>query len=93
MTNSSSNIEKKQRVGRVIRLEGSDKIAEVFTFVIKGTMEESWFSKSTGNDAHITIDEENLLRLLIENQSVPKTHFPENIFWANMRVLHSRQLW
>ena len=64
LTNSSSNIEKKQRVGRVIRLEGSDKIAEVFTFVIKGTMEESWFSKSTGNDAHIIIDEENLLRFL-----------------------------
>ena len=59
----SSKTRKTQRVGRVIR-RAENKEAEVFTLVLKGTVEEEWFRKSTEGKDYITINEENLLHLL-----------------------------
>jgi hypothetical protein len=48
---------------RVIRKE-ANKQAEVFSLVIKNTMEEQWFKKSSQGLSSVTINEEELLRLL-----------------------------
>ena len=59
----SSSTKATQRKGRVIRFE-EGKHAEIFTFVIRGTVEEEWFNKSHENSEYITIDEENLMHVL-----------------------------
>jgi superfamily II DNA or RNA helicase len=59
LTNSSSPNEKVQRIGRVIRKE-EGKIAEVFTLVIKGTVEERWFENSSQYSSYIEITEKEL---------------------------------
>ena len=59
----SSSTKAVQRKGRVIRYE-EGKHAEIFTFVIRGTIEEEWFNKSHENSEYITIDEENLMHVL-----------------------------
>lgn len=59
----SSPIKATQRKGRVIRLE-EGKHAEIFTFVIRGTVEEEWFNKSHEKSEYVTIDEENLMHVL-----------------------------
>ena len=48
LSGDSSKISKKQKLGRAIRFK-EDKVAEIFTFVIKGTVEEQWFTKSNAN--------------------------------------------
>lgn len=63
LSGNSSSIIKQQTLGRVIRY-APGKEAEVFTLVIKGTMEESWHSKSTKSNSYITISEENLIHIL-----------------------------
>lgn len=63
LSNTSSTTQKTQRIGRVIR-KSENKVAEIFTLVLKGTVEESWFQKSTGNKEYITIGDDNLLDLL-----------------------------
>lgn len=60
---NSSSTTKKQRVGRVIR-QKEGKVAEVFTLVLKGTVEEEWFRKSTSTGRYIPISEENLIDVL-----------------------------
>jgi superfamily II DNA or RNA helicase len=68
---NSSLLKKIQTIGRVIRKE-KDKKAEVFTLVIKDTIEEQWFSKSSSNTNYITIEEidlDNLLNGTIKHQS------------------------
>lgn len=55
----SSSTRKTQRVGRVIRKE-EGKIAEIFTLVIKGTMEENWYSTSNVGKEYIEITEREL---------------------------------
>lgn len=53
-----------QRTGRVIRKE-SGKQVEIFTFIIRGTIEEEWWNYSHPNsDSVITVDEENLMHVL-----------------------------
>lgn len=59
LTNSSSPTQKIQRIGRVIRKE-EGKLAEVFTLVLKGTVEERWFENSSQFSSYIEIDEEEL---------------------------------
>lgn len=59
----SSPIKATQSTGRVIRKEGS-KYAEMFTLVIEGTVECEWFRKSHANSSYVTIDVDNLLKLL-----------------------------
>lgn len=63
LCNTSSSIQKRQRLGRIIRFSPNKK-AELFTLVIKGTMEEAWFNKSTGKMNYKTINEEQLLNIL-----------------------------
>lgn len=68
--NSSPTV-KTQRIGRVIRrMEG--KVAEVFTLVLKGTVEEAWFQKATGEEKYIPIGEDTLLDVLKGNEFTPK---------------------
>lgn len=63
LCNTSSQTQKTQRLGRVIRYE-ENKEAEVFTFVIKGTMEEAWYNTSTAGKNYIEISESELLDIL-----------------------------
>jgi len=63
LCNTSSQTQKTQRLGRVIRYE-EGKEAEVFTLVIKGTMEESWFNTSMAGKNYIEISEEELIDIL-----------------------------
>lgn len=54
----SSKIRKKQRVGRAIRFE-EGKTAEIFTLIVKGTQEVTWFANSKVANV-ITINESQL---------------------------------
>lgn len=66
---NSSILKKIQTIGRTIRKEG-DKIAEIYTLVIKGTVEEQWFNKSSREGEYLTIDESDLYNLLGLNHEV-----------------------
>ena len=68
LTNSSSPNEKIQRIGRVIRKEDG-KLAEIFTLVIKGTIEEKWFENSSQYSSYIEITESELDDILNGEQS------------------------
>lgn len=59
LSNTSSKNQKTQRIGRVIRYEPGKK-AEIFTLVVKGTNEESWYNTSTDGHNYIEIDEKEL---------------------------------
>lgn len=59
----SSSTKAIQSTGRVIRKEGS-KYSEMFTLVIEDSVECEWFRKSHQNCNYVTIDVENLLKLL-----------------------------
>lgn len=56
---TSSKISARQRIGRVIRKE-PEKTAEIFTLVLKGTVEEQWFRKSKEDLDYIEINENEL---------------------------------
>lgn len=62
LSTDSSKIRKNQRFGRIIRVE-EGKIAEMFTLVIKGTVEEKWFSNSA-ESGYIVINEQQLDKVL-----------------------------
>lgn len=49
--------------GRVIRLS-KNKTAEFFTLVVNNTIETEWMKKSRMDNNFITIDVENLMKLL-----------------------------
>ncbi len=68
LSNTSSQTQKTQRLGRVIRYE-EDKEALVFTLVIKGTMEEGWYNTSTAGKNYIEITEAELDEILLGNES------------------------
>lgn len=59
----SSSTKSTQAAGRVIRKEES-KYSEIFTLVLEDTVEQEWFRKSHQNSTYITIDVENLRKLL-----------------------------
>lgn len=60
---NSSKTSKTQRIGRTIRFE-EGKTAEVFTLILRNTVEEKWFSKSTESLNYIELNEEELIKLL-----------------------------
>ena len=60
--NSSATVST-QRTGRVVRKEGS-KYSEMFTLVLDSTVELEWYRKSHSKVNYITIDVDNLLKLL-----------------------------
>lgn len=59
----SSSTKSTQAAGRVIRKEGS-KYSEIFNLIIADTVEQEWFKKSHENTEYVTIDVENLEKLL-----------------------------
>ncbi len=58
ISGTSSEIQKKQRLGRILRFQEGKK-AELFTLVLRGTVEDSWYSNSTKSN-YITINESQL---------------------------------
>lgn len=70
---NSSATAKTQTIGRVIRYE-EGKEAEVFTLVIKGSMEENWYSTATAGKNYIEINEEELTAILagVETSNITK---------------------
>lgn len=63
LSNSSSSIQLRQRLGRVIRKEG-DKVAEIFHLVLRGTVEENWSKNASQGMDYIEIDEQELYQIL-----------------------------
>ena len=59
----SSPIKSTQRTGRVVRKEGT-KYSEMFTLVLENTVECEWFRKAHPKGNYVTIDVENLIKLL-----------------------------
>lgn len=60
----SSQIKAIQRRGRVTRVSGDNKVAEVFNIIIDDTQEVKWFKESHKNSSYLTIDEDNLNKVL-----------------------------
>jgi len=60
---NSSQISKRQRLGRVLRVEPNKK-SEVFTLILRGTQEDKWFKKSTEGLSYIEINETELIKVL-----------------------------
>jgi len=56
----------------VVIRQKEGKVAEVFTLVLKGTVEEEWFRKSTSTGRYIPISEENLIDVLEGRPFNPK---------------------
>lgn len=56
---NSSKCEARQKRGRTIRFE-EGKQAEIFTLVIKGTVEDQWYKKANEDNSYIEIDETEL---------------------------------
>lgn len=65
--NSSSSTERIQKMGRVLRLE-ENKTAEIFSIIIKETVEEQWFKKSAKDTEFIELNEEELEYVLKNNK-------------------------
>lgn len=80
LSGDSSSITKRQRLGRSIRKEG-DKIAESWQLVIKGTVEEEWYRKSSANMKTITLNEEQLDEFLVTGQYKNKKHKETNFLF------------
>lgn len=71
LSNSSSPTQKTQRIGRVIR-RAENKKAEVFTLVLRGTVEEGWFDRSNAGREYITISDSELINVLTGGDYIPK---------------------
>ena len=69
LSNSSSSTERIQRIGRIIRKE-ANKNAEVFSLILRGTMEENWFKKSSVGLSHFEINENELMNILTNQELV-----------------------
>ena len=68
---SSSSRQKVQRIGRTVR-KAEGKVAEVFTLVLKGTVEDEWFRRSASSENYITLDEHSLTAMLKGEEFTPK---------------------
>jgi superfamily II DNA or RNA helicase len=60
---NSSEIKSQQCRGRVVRKEGT-KYSEMFTLVLENTVECEWYRKAHPKGNYVTIDVENLIKLL-----------------------------
>lgn len=67
---NSSKINKIQQLGRVIRIE-DNKTVNVFTIVIKDTIEEKWYENSTTDRPYIKINLRELEKIL-NNEKIDK---------------------
>jgi len=77
---NSSSIAKQQKNGRSIRKEG-DKESEIYTLVIKGTMEEEWFKNSAKGLQYLTIMEDQLGHLLNGEEYKTKQEFDKPVMF------------
>lgn len=77
---NSSKTTKIQQLGRIIRFS-PDKTAEAFTLIIKGTVEEKWFSNSNPNFSGETIEEDQLLNLLQGKEYYKKKNKESNMLF------------
>lgn len=78
----SSAQAKVQKVGRIIRYE-KEKECEVFNLVLRGTVEENWFSNSTAGRSFIEITEselDNILSGKLSENVVQEGKVIDNIF-------------
>lgn len=62
MNTDSSKITKTQKLGRALRVEPG-KQAEIFTLIIKGTVEEKWLANSMSS-SYVVINEQQLEKVL-----------------------------
>lgn len=74
LCNTSSDRQKTQRLGRIIRYQ-EGKEAELFTLVLRGTVENSWFNTSSSGTEYIEINEHELLFILNggKSENIEKT--------------------
>lgn len=63
ISGDSSQITKAQRIGRALRY-AEGKVAELWSFVLKGTAEEGWFDKANSGKAYTTIYDYQLTAML-----------------------------
>lgn len=77
---NSSKTVATQRRGRVIRYQ-ENKAAEIFTLVLKGTVEETWFKNSNTSSTYITIGEQDLINLLEGREITPKKNKQTNMLF------------
>lgn len=63
LSGDSSSIRFVQRLGRTIRAE-EGKVAEVFTLVVKDTIENTWYDNASKGQSFITINEQQLETVL-----------------------------
>ena len=70
MNVNSSKIKTVQEIGRVCRFE-KNKVAEMFTLVLKGTQEFKWFQNSNTSDV-IVINEEQLTDVLNNKELITR---------------------
>lgn len=68
LSSDSSKQSKTQKLGRIIRQE-ENKIGEMYTLVIRHTVEENWFNHSTSEKPYIEITESELDDVLAGKQS------------------------
>ena len=68
---NSSNTTKIQEIGRCIRYE-PDKKVEIFTLVLKGTVEEKWYQKSMKDLYYISLNESDLMKVLNNEELINK---------------------
>lgn len=80
LSGDSSSITKRQRIGRSIRKEG-DKVAEVWHLVIKGTVEEEWFRKSSKGLKVVTLNEAQLDKFLETGEITERKHKETNFLF------------
>ncbi len=80
---NSSKTSKVQEIGRVIRAEPGKK-AEIFTLVLRNTVEENWYRKSMEDLNFIELNESELDEILnnknIDNKKEIKQEITKNIF-------------
>lgn len=76
--NTSSGTERKQRNGRVIRYE-KGKTAEIFSIIIRDTVDEKWALKSTKGLGVIEINEYDLEKILNNKKINKKKKIQEEI--------------
>lgn len=77
---NSSKTTASQRRGRAIRMK-PNKCAEIFTLVLKGTVEEKWWAKSNSSNNYITISENDLENVLQGAEYTPKTNKQPNVLF------------
>lgn len=83
ISGDSSQITKAQRMGRALRYS-ENKVAELWSFVIRGTAEEGWFQKANLGKEYVTIKEYQLEFLLkgeaFDELEEPQEAKPEFLF-------------